>query len=184
MKYISALIVSLLVAVSFASPASIYIDDSRFDYSLDSLTTEADSYTGYSTTYDYDSEENIAIDVPVYVYFENPTVDGALRIHFATEDTFSTDTPVMFVSVPDDSDGLGDISELDISANKTEDISIAVADMNLNEVLDCYLTKFEELGYQVSQLENNNYSITLLNSTYLIDFVEGVGSVTVSINAA
>lgn len=175
MKQVKGLFISLfvgLLTVSFASPA-IYVEDRGFDYSIDNLSN-----------YVHDTENDQFIDVPTYVYFESPTVDGALRLHFTTDNTFNTDIPVMFVTVPEASDGLADIVELDLTglnANSPKGIDIAVADMSLEEVMDCYLTKFQDLNYSVTKLDEKSYTISQLNSSYEVSFIEASDAITISI---
>lgn len=172
MKYALTLVFALL-AVSFAAPA-IYVDDRGFDYSEEVLSS-----------FVFDGETDQYMNIPMYVHFESPTVDGALRIHFSTEDNFHTDIPVLLVNVPKASDELNDLVELDFqgnNANSPNALTIEITDLTLVEAIEGYVTKFQELNYDVAQLDSTTYTIEQLNSSYQVSFVEDGGSVKVSIS--
>lgn len=171
---LSAISLSAILAVSFAAPSQIYIDDLDFDYSLDALVSSAESYKGYSTVYDYNSDDNQAENVPVYIFFDTATVDGALRIQVDTEDIFDSEM-IVYATVPNGSNSVEELSagiEVIEQNNKDVGINLSIQDQSLEDVLAGYLGNFEALNYDISPLGNNLYQLSQLDSIYNVLFVQ------------
>lgn len=174
---LAALSIAALFSFSLATSSRIYVDDFDFDYSLDSLTTSASSYQGFSEGFDYDSANNQAENVPAYLYFDAVQPDGQLRLYISTSNRFNTIVPAINVTVPDGSHSLSDLKgNIKLISHTAKNIDTGLqmtfANTTTKDILSSYQTFMENLNYKVSKLSATGFEVRLKDAAYRISVKE------------
>lgn len=172
-RTVSVLSILALFSASLASSSRLYIDDFDFDYSLDSLTSSADSYQGYSQAFDYDAGNDQADNVPAFLYFDAIQPDGNLRLYIATKDRFNTAVPAIQVTVPDGGTGIedlkGDIGLLRNTAKNIETgLKLTFDDVDSGDMLSTFKVLMTDLGYQLSDSSDTSFKASLHDASYSV----------------
>ncbi len=180
-------LLGLFLTVGMAGTSQIYIDDLDFDYSLDSLRTSADSYDGFSESFIYNSEDDQAENVPVYVYLGTFHPSGELRVYVDTSNELDTTLPMATAVVPD---GSGEVSDLSggfevISEAVTNDdvgLKLKVAKASLDDVVSSYMDHLTALDYAVTPMQaSGSYTVAKKYANYILSFKQSGSGVEVQL---
>lgn len=185
----SLLATSLTVAL--AGTSQLYIDDLDFDYDLDSLVTEASSYDGFSEAFRYNSEDNQAENVAVYVHLTSFHPSGELRVYVDSANELNSTLPMATAIVPDGSSSVADLSggfEVVTQAvtNKDIGLNLKVAGASAEDVMADYMSNLSALEYVMTPIAasvagRSDYRVSKKYANYVFSFKQVGDSVEVAI---